>query len=434
MPLEQKVEVVQTAQPFADDAKKIDEVLEEKLKPYELPKEIIPAVPLEITSSIEEGQKELEKEIKKSTESLESIPKPQVYTKEVHVTESKKQEPSEKFTTPVTTEIITKASAVKPRAAKIESKLKGDEKKLEARVRVSKYKPSFAEQLRDLPHQLKRAAFAAAGTFIVAGALSAFLLYIGYKDLKKTEKALEEKKGLYTNVLEKARIKRYARELAGRFFYSDELEKRYGIKIRGGKHPLTEIISCNEHYFREEINLYLSSIEIKVLERKYFFSTPLRDAKKIPGSYFGAVGRVIGGRVDNSPHDGQDFDSDTDSLIYASADGKVAKVIDTYIQGVGYGKYVDITHKHGENYYKTRYAHNKRNLVQEGDSVRRGDPVAVIGRTGRATGPHVHFEVHRNGHKLNPLRYVAPTEACEEAENLNLLEEFWKYIKEADPN
>jgi murein DD-endopeptidase MepM/ murein hydrolase activator NlpD len=70
----------------------------------------------------------------------------------------------------------------------------------------------------------------------------------------------------------------------------------------------------------------------------------------------------------------------------------------------GYGNLVEITHPTG---YVTRYGHNSRNLVRAGQSVQKGDPIAVIGSTGRSTGTHVHFEVLRDGNVLNPMRYLA---------------------------
>jgi len=65
---------------------------------------------------------------------------------------------------------------------------------------------------------------------------------------------------------------------------------------------------------------------------------------------------------------------------------------------------VEITHPTG---YLTRYGHNSRNLAREGQTVQKGDPIAIIGSTGRSTGTHVHFEVERDGNTLNPMRYLA---------------------------
>ncbi len=69
----------------------------------------------------------------------------------------------------------------------------------------------------------------------------------------------------------------------------------------------------------------------------------------------------------------------------------------------GYGNMVEIGHVGG---YVTRYAHNKKNLVAVGDKVEKGQAVAVLGSSGRSTGPHVHFEVIKNGKHVNPAKFV----------------------------
>jgi murein DD-endopeptidase MepM/ murein hydrolase activator NlpD len=69
----------------------------------------------------------------------------------------------------------------------------------------------------------------------------------------------------------------------------------------------------------------------------------------------------------------------------------------------GYGLVVEVNHGDG---FVTRYAHNRRILVKVGDSVIRGHQLAAMGSTGRSTGPHVHFEVLRNGRQVNPLAYI----------------------------
>ena len=56
----------------------------------------------------------------------------------------------------------------------------------------------------------------------------------------------------------------------------------------------------------------------------------------------------------------------------------------------------------------TRYGHNARNLVRSGDTVAKGQAIAVIGSTGRSTGTHVHFEVEKNGRTINPAGYLGP--------------------------
>jgi murein DD-endopeptidase MepM/ murein hydrolase activator NlpD len=69
----------------------------------------------------------------------------------------------------------------------------------------------------------------------------------------------------------------------------------------------------------------------------------------------------------------------------------------------GYGRLVEISHGNG---LSTRYAHNERALVSVGDTVARGEPIALMGSSGRSTGPHVHFEVLRNGHQVDPLTFI----------------------------
>ncbi len=69
----------------------------------------------------------------------------------------------------------------------------------------------------------------------------------------------------------------------------------------------------------------------------------------------------------------------------------------------GYGKLIEINHGDG---FITRYAHNERTLVSVGDTVKRGDTVALMGSTGHSTGPHVHFEVLRNGRQVDPLSFI----------------------------
>ncbi|WP_339802070.1 M23 family metallopeptidase [uncultured Marinobacter sp.] len=70
----------------------------------------------------------------------------------------------------------------------------------------------------------------------------------------------------------------------------------------------------------------------------------------------------------------------------------------------GYGNFIEIDHGDG---LVTRYAHGKENLVSTGDVVQRGEQIAVMGSTGRSTGPHVHFEVLRNGRGEDPVKYIS---------------------------
>ncbi|MFN2308151.1 MAG: M23 family metallopeptidase [Gammaproteobacteria bacterium] len=98
-------------------------------------------------------------------------------------------------------------------------------------------------------------------------------------------------------------------------------------------------------------------------------------------------------------HAGVDFAGKAGSDIVAVAAG----VVTWSSQRSGYGMLVEINHGNG---YVTRYAHNQRNLVGVGQSVKKGQRIALMGSSGRSTGPHVHFEVHRDGKPVNPARYL----------------------------
>ncbi|MBT8098289.1 MAG: M23 family metallopeptidase [Gammaproteobacteria bacterium] len=114
-------------------------------------------------------------------------------------------------------------------------------------------------------------------------------------------------------------------------------------------------------------------------------------------SYFGKRTDPFTGKPAN--HTGIDFAGKLGADVKAVADGVVTWSADRY----GYGVMVEINHGNG---YATRYAHNSENLVAVGDEVRKGQSVALMGETGRATGPNLHFEVLKNGRRVNPVNFI----------------------------
>lgn len=118
----------------------------------------------------------------------------------------------------------------------------------------------------------------------------------------------------------------------------------------------------------------------------------------------GYISSYYGGRIDpfdghGAFHRGIDFAAPKGTPVRSVAEGVV-----TYA-GVrsGYGNVVEIDHGNG---YLTRYAHNSKLLVHVGQRVHVGSEVAIVGSTGRSTGPHCHFEVWLHGRSVNPLAYV----------------------------
>lgn len=97
-------------------------------------------------------------------------------------------------------------------------------------------------------------------------------------------------------------------------------------------------------------------------------------------------------------HEGLDIAADMGTEIYATADG----VIDFAGEKNGYGNCIDIDHG---NDYKTRYGHLSKILVKNGERVKRGTLIGLVGSTGKSTGPHLHYEVHFKGEPQNPVNY-----------------------------
>jgi murein DD-endopeptidase MepM/ murein hydrolase activator NlpD len=99
-------------------------------------------------------------------------------------------------------------------------------------------------------------------------------------------------------------------------------------------------------------------------------------------------------------HEGIDFAAPEGTQIRAVAAG----IVTWAGPRGGYGNMVQVDHGNG---YATRYGHAYKVLVHVGETVSRGDALALVGNTGRSTGPHVHFEVLRDGHQVNPAKFVA---------------------------
>lgn len=114
-------------------------------------------------------------------------------------------------------------------------------------------------------------------------------------------------------------------------------------------------------------------------------------------SYFGQRTDPFTGR--NVYHRGIDFAGPAGSQVVAVAAGVVTYAKERF----GYGRTVEINHGNG---LVTRYAHNQKLLVAVGDTIQKGQTVALIGSTGRSTGPHLHFEVLKRGRAIDPMTFV----------------------------
>jgi murein DD-endopeptidase MepM/ murein hydrolase activator NlpD len=171
--------------------------------------------------------------------------------------------------------------------------------------------------------------------------------------------------------------------------------------IRGNRadeviHDLTKVLAELEDRKRKLVLLETLIMERDLKEHVVPDGWPLASGGVVT-SKFGLRRHPITGR--RSMHKGIDIAGKHGADIVAMADGLVI------FSGrkSGYGKIVEIRHANG---LETRYAHNSRNLVVEGELVTKGQIIAKLGSTGRSTGPHVHFEVRRDGEAIDPIRYL----------------------------
>ncbi len=139
---------------------------------------------------------------------------------------------------------------------------------------------------------------------------------------------------------------------------------------------------------------------IKMLEKKRNLLACTPSIRPIDGwitSKFGYRKSPFTGRKEF--HSGLDISNKSGTKIIATANGRVSYAArKMYI-----GNLVVIDHGHGR---VTRFGHLKKILVKQGQQVKRGDVIALLGNTGRSTGPHVHYEVRINGTPVNPLKYI----------------------------
>ncbi|MGY6558163.1 MAG: M23 family metallopeptidase [Nitritalea sp.] len=111
-------------------------------------------------------------------------------------------------------------------------------------------------------------------------------------------------------------------------------------------------------------------------------------------------------------HEGIDFSAPIGTPIYATGDG-IVKVVKTIFGG--YGKYIEIDHGFG---FTTLYAHMNSFDVKPGQKVKRGDKIGTVGNTGTSTGPHLHYEVRKEGRIVNPVNYFFKDLSPEEYEKI----------------
>lgn len=164
----------------------------------------------------------------------------------------------------------------------------------------------------------------------------------------------------------------------------------------GGPSDYT-LVATNSTGEEKEIELRLAAIESK--SSPEFLPTIWAHLGKI-NNEFGFRRNPFGGRSYEF-HSGMDIDGDSGDMVVAPANGTI---ISAGWQG-GYGRMIEIDHGNG---LTTRYGHLSKLDVKEGDVVQRGQLIALVGSTGRSTGPHLHYELRVDKKPINPRRFLPP--------------------------
>jgi len=164
----------------------------------------------------------------------------------------------------------------------------------------------------------------------------------------------------------------------------------------------------NQMFAQLESQLENSDRQLKILE-SMMSDRGLSQESSIAGQPIrkGWISSGYGYRTDpftghRAWHNGIDFAGKAGSDVVAVAAG----VVTWSGEYQGYGRMVEVDHGEG---FVTRYAHNQENRVKVGALVKKGDTIARMGSSGRSTGPHVHFEVYKNGRPVDPAAYIQRT-------------------------
>ncbi len=182
---------------------------------------------------------------------------------------------------------------------------------------------------------------------------------------------------------------------------------------QGGVYEEIKTIGANQinaDEFAESLKILQQKIDGKQQQldylQKFFLREKVDNKTKISGrpikkgwisSYFGKRKDPFTGKA--AFHSGIDLAGKKGSDIVAAADG----IVTWSGKRWAYGEMVEIDHGKG---ITTRYAHNDSLDVNVGDLVKKGQVIAKMGNSGRSTGPHLHFEVRKNGKAVNPLKYI----------------------------
>lgn len=188
-----------------------------------------------------------------------------------------------------------------------------------------------------------------------------------------------------------------------------------------GHETSDQLIANSEKINQLQKKLYLQSISfdevIALAKEKEKILASIPSIQPVGNKDLKRVASGYGWRIDPHYHTkrmhwGLDFTASTGSNVYSSGNGKVVLIEQ---KKWGYGNSIVIDHGYG---YKTRYAHLNAFNVKQGDTVTRGQIIGFVGSTGKSTAPHLHYEIEKNGKKVNPAHYFHSDLTPEEYEKM----------------
>jgi len=226
-------------------------------------------------------------------------------------------------------------------------------------------------------------------------------------------------------------VKQEAEVMSGLITYEDNARLKYGLESISGdvrKAGVGGLPTNDEVFFASMFDSTLikaESLRLQVLSLNYqaelqesTFAEVLRRASEVRGAWDKrpSAWPISGGRITstfgyrNHPvlgmvlmHEGLDIANTVWTPIYAPADGRVTESS----FGPYFGNVVKLEH---DSVYTTVYAHMQKAAVITGQFIKRGDLVGYVGTTGRSTGPHLHYEVHKNGRPVDPMGFIVASD------------------------
>lgn len=207
------------------------------------------------------------------------------------------------------------------------------------------------------------------------------------------------------------------RDLYRQALYAEEFPEEYRMMGTGGSEKYNYLMSLSAGELLKSISEDVDRLEQRLYGQSLSFNELLKLAKNkeqllaavpaiqpVRNTDLKKMASGFGWRIDpiyktRKKHAGMDFTADKGTEVYVTGDGTVESLEK---KRWGYGFCIVVNHGYG---YKTRYAHLSKFNVKQGQKVKRGDLIGFVGSTGKSTGPHLHYEVEKNGKKVNPIGY-----------------------------